>query len=436
MLFVHRLFWAAVVLSGPSLAGVTAIQVNNAAATSDLRSGQATGDLFALRAVVADVLSAHTDVQAARASAAAAEAASDGAAQPLFNPELEISSERTDISTNTVGVTQTLDWHDKGAARARVAELELVTARADARLAEYDTAAATLLALARFHSARETAVLRDEQAQLLQRVAELADQRLSAGDIGQAETDFIHVGAEQAANAAVDAQAALVEAQAALSVATQSQRTEWPMPPPAFQVDDLPVRAELAALEQPELSPAALAMLDTLPRVASARARADASEALVRVAAKERRADPTLGLTLGREDEENLVGVSISIPLYVRNTYAAVERRAHAEAAAVQAELERARKAARIEWLQAASRFRLAATTWQRSHDAKHRTVSEQLDTLERQWRAGDLTTSDYWQQSGEYLGAQIAAIDIRARAWEAWIQWLAASGKLAQWLP
>ena len=55
----------------------------------------------------------------------------------------------------------------------------------------------------------------------------------------------------------------------------------------------------------------------------SARARAQTARAAVRQADLDRRADPTFGIKGGREDEENLIGLRLSIPLQFRNDFGA-----------------------------------------------------------------------------------------------------------------
>lgn len=393
-------------------------------------------DADAVRALLREVLVGHSRVRAARAEWDAANAVGEAAAQPLFNPELELATERTDVSTATVGLSQTLDWHDKRAEHVAIAEQERWAAREALRATEHEVAAATLTALARFHTARELAALRSDQAKLLQQVSALAEERLKAGDISSVEDDLVHLAAAKAASEANQAHAVLAEATAALELASQLVRDDWPRPPLHIESSELPPQplplGQAPAAGETEWE----RVLDTLPRVSNLRARWQAADAQARLVEKEGRADPTVSLTLGREDEDNLVGVALSVPLHVRRTYTAQTRAAQHNATAALARFDEARQQARAQLLQSAAQFRLAVSAWQRWHQASHRPMSEQLQALERLWRGGDLSTGDYLLQVGEYIDAQALAAELRGRAWETWFQWLAASGHVADWLP
>lgn len=393
-------------------------------------------DIASVQALLREVLINHSSVRAARADWEAAQASSEAATQPLFNPELEIATERTDISTTIVGLSQTLDWHDKRAEHMSVAEQEQLAAREALRATEHEVATATLMALGRYHTARELAALRSDQSKLLQQVSALAEERLKAGDISPVEDDLVHLAAAKVSIQANQAHSALAEAAAALELAAQLSRDDWPRPPMNIEPGELPPQP-LPLWHAPGVGSAEWErVLDALPSVRTLRARWQMADAQARLVDKEGRADPTLSLTLGREDEDNLVGVAVSVPLHVRRTYTAQTRAAQHTATAARARFDEARQQARTQLLQSAAQFRLAVNAWQRWHKAGHRSVNEQLQALERLWRGGDLSTSDYLLQVSEYVEAQVMAAELRGSAWETWFRWLSASGRLADWLP
>lgn len=428
-MFVSHRQWAVLALWGMAV-------FNHSAAADVTAPSVPAADADSVRALLGEVIATHSSVRAARAEREAADASGEAATQPLFNPELEVAAERTDVSTATVGLSQTLDWHDKRAEHLAIAEQERLATREALRATEHEVAAGTLAALARYHTARELAALRGEQAMLLQQVSALAEERLKAGDIGPVEDDLVHLAAAKGANEANQAQAALAEAAAVLELVSQLSRDDWPMPPTNIEPRELPPQPLPLGRIPGDGNAEWETVLDTLPRVSGLRARWQAADAQARLAAKEGRADPTLSLTVGREDDASLVGVAVSVPLHVRRTYSAQTRAAQHAATAALARFDEARQQARAQLLQSAAQFRLAVSAWQRWHQARHRPMSEQLQTLERLWRGGDLTTSDYLLQVSEYVDAQALATELRGRAWEAWFQWLAASGRLADWLP
>ncbi|MBL4743063.1 MAG: hypothetical protein JKX87_00225 [Cycloclasticus sp.] len=54
---------------------------------------------------------------------------------------------------------------------------------------------------------------------------------------------------------------------------------------------------------------------------------------------------------------------------------------------------------------------------------------------MERLWRAGELSTTDYLVQLKQSLDTQASAIEQKTQLWQSWTQWLIASGEINQWL-
>ena len=69
---------------------------------------------------------------------------------------------------------------------------------------------------------------------------------------------------------------------------------------------------------------------------------------------------------------------------------------------------------------------------WQRSRAAN---AVDRAALLQRLWDAGEIGTTDYLVQLKQSLDTELTATGLRARAWEAFADWLAASGGLDRWL-
>ncbi|MBD3667037.1 MAG: TolC family protein, partial [Kangiella sp.] len=76
----------------------------------------------ALSAIVANILSENPSIASAQARLRAAQARAEGAGLWRYNPEIEYERENTDVRTETVGVSQPLEWFSKPGARGRVAD--------------------------------------------------------------------------------------------------------------------------------------------------------------------------------------------------------------------------------------------------------------------------------------------------------------------------
>ncbi|OHY73510.1 hypothetical protein BCA33_18585 [Marinobacter sp. AC-23] len=159
------------------------------------------------------------------------------------------------------------------------------------------------------------------------------------------------------------------------------------------------------------------------------RSKLAASRAEIDVAKSERRADPVIGAGISREGENNIVGLNFSIPLYVRNNF-----RAEVDAAANDALAVEARMHAEYQRLQA--QLRTALKNYQDSRGALEAwdiTVSGRLDEglelLERLWKVGELSATEYLLQVQQRLDTRASGARLRAQTWRSWANWLVVSG-------
>lgn len=372
----------------------------------------------ALAQLIEASLREHPSLAAARAERDAARATAEAAAQPLYNPSLELDGERTDVDSYFAGISQTLDVYGRGAARRSAGEIAAQASDADYAAAVDDALGSMLRTLAEMHTAQALAGLAKERVALLERSRSVAEQRFSSGDIGQAELDLVEMEFAEAQAAAATAELDAASALGALRAATGVDRDTWP---------PLPAAAFDAAGDATANSPATLR---------AARLRADVARGNVKVTQLERRPEPTVGVRVGKDDEETLVGLSLSMPLPLRNSLRA-EVRAAAQTAL--AEEERWRDAERQQALrreQAQTQLQAARSAWSVWQHAGARRIDERLALLERLWRSGELTTGDYLIQSHRYIESQETGVSLRGRVWQAWIDWLAASARLTDLLP
>jgi len=374
----------------------------------------------ALTALVSQALDNNPGVQAARAALAAARAREDAAGRPLYNPELELETEKTAVRTTTLGLSQTIDWHDKRSVRAEAGRYDRAASEAALTQARQELAVQMLAALAAYHARRELDGLAQERRGLLQRFATVAEQRHGAGDLPLAELDLARLALAESALQRAEAAAALVDASqilAALLGKVRPQLPALPHEPPSIVGAD------------PEQ------ILVGLPELHGYRARIAAAEARVRLTARETRPDPTLRLRAGREDTEALTGLSVSVPLFVRNDFRAETAASSAELAELEQQARDARYKARARLFAAEERFRLVRAAWDQWQQTGSKTLAAHGALLERLWRLGETSATDYLVQIKQALDTQAAAMELHGRLWQEWLEWLAASGQVNQWL-
>lgn len=368
------------------------------------------------------VLDDHPRVRSAQAELSAALARERGAGRAIYNPELDAEYEDGEVRRHAIGFNQTIDLGDKRHARQRAASFE--TQRATESLAEVrqDVLTELFRALGMVDVASEQLRIAEERKALIDRLRVLSDERRQAGDLSEVELDLSRLAYAEAA--LVHSQAAVQEvaAKQALARVAGDGHSTYPSLPSAF----IPVILSEEAVDD---------FLANLPMVRAAAARRAASETMVDLRRREQRPDPTVGVYAGREGDDDLLGLRVSIPLPIRNRFSAEVEAARAELDALDRLLANDYRKLRSDLIAAERRYEVARTAWEEWQSIGAGSLATRTQMLERLWRAGELNTTDYLVQLQQTLDTREAASEQRGVLWGAWIDWLAASGQVDDWI-
>jgi outer membrane protein, heavy metal efflux system len=377
---------------------------------------------------VPSALRTHPDLKAAEARVAAAEAQADGLSRPVYNPELDLGAERNQSQSFAAGLSQTIDLSGKRSARRASGSAELAAAITE-RTAQRQTLATEILkAVAELYGRTAAASLAQQRLELLERFATVADQQYRAGDIGILDRDLAALARAEAIALTGRAELELLKAQQALDAATRHPG----LPPPPLP-EQLPESARLRTDYE--------ALATALPSVQSARAKVESARAETAIARSQTRVDPTLGLRGGTEQDhdgrngEALIGLQVTIPLFLRNNFKAEVAAADAKASAAGIEAEAG-------YGLAVARMRATATQYGRTHDAWQRwtalssaRIDASVELLDKVWRVREISTAEYLVQFRQLLDGRAAGEELRAQTWASWAEWLDASGLWQAWL-
>ncbi len=367
---------------------------------------------------------AHPAAQATEQTLAAARARADASARPLYNPEIEFAvDDQGDERTTTAGLALTLDLSGKRGARTAAGEAERAVVEAEAQARRSSFARTWLHAWADRLAAQRRLELGAQRVGLVQRFAELADRQLAVGDISTLERDLALLARDETRAE----QATLLADAASADEALRAVGGHAP-PPQAAMASEVP----------PPLSDGP-DRLDTVPEQRVALAQSMRASRLVTVAERDRRPDPTLSLRGGQVDignvSDNVVGLSISVPLFVRNGYRAEAAAAQADSAAASAEQQRIV----LESEAAAERARVTYVAvrdaWSQWSTSAGTDVDARAVLLEKLWRAGELSTADYLIQLQQTVDTALAGADLQGRVWRAFVDALYATGRLDAWI-
>jgi len=376
----------------------------------------------ALTAWINEVLVQNPEMQAAEAAVDAASGRARAADRPLFNPELEFDYENSEVDTTTGGLSQTIDWANKRGARAAVADYQRTATMAELRATRQALAVELLQALADWNTAEDISRVSSKQMALMTRFARLAERRRKAGDLSQVELDLAHLAAADAAFDQASASQDLIMARRALSALTGRGATGMP------ELSEQPPAIEPQQLDTERL-------LNDLPLMRVALAQVAAARAGVELTVREKKPNPTLGFRVGKEDSSTLTGLTLTVPLFVRNTFSAEVDVANASLIQAEREAASIRRRAGADLVASADVYENSREAWNVWEASGAPRLSQRTDLLERLWRAGELNTTDYLVQLKQALDTEVSAIEQHGRMWQAWAGWLADSGQADQWL-
>ena len=376
-----------------------------------------------LAAFIRDVVEANPQVNAARAALDASAAVEGAAGRPLYNPQLEFEVENADTETRALGISQTIDWGGKRRARTAVAESERRSIEADYLAVRWRVSVDLLSALASHQTESDRGALAGVRVATMQDFAALAQRRFDAGDISQIELDLAVLANMQARMQRATAAANVAEAkQAVAGIAIGSHSSEWP------RLDTKLPGLTVASADAQDL-------VMSLPEVRAALHRVAAATARVELRERERRLDPTVTLRGGRENDESLVALNITIPLPVRNRFTYEVTAASAERRQAQQVASDVSRRAYARFLGAQERYQLSRAAWQDWENTGDVSLQRQSDLLRRLWEAGELSTTEFLVQITQTLDTGESALELRQAMWRALFEWLTASGQLDSWL-
>jgi len=321
---------------------------------------------------------ASPEVQAARADLDAARARARAAAQPLYNPSLSLDAENADVNRRTAGISLPLDLSGKRRARTSQGEADLLAAEASYNVRRRDVAARWLTAWSTAVLAARQSELGRRRLALMQRFDDLAAQRLKVGDISSPERDL----AGLALGEAQVQQATLAGNEAAARAALLAISGDQPMALPPLPNGLSPATDSVMPLP-----------VDELPELRQARAQQASAEAGVQVARRARIPDPTLSLTGGQVRSgprtDQVIGVSVSIPLPVLNTGRAEVDAARAEADAAAAGVRSRQFVLRAGLQEAQARYAALRGATEAFRSGRAAAFEDRTTLLEKLWRAG-----------------------------------------------
>lgn len=369
----------------------------------------------------------HPLLQASQAELESATARTQAASQPLYNPEIELDAERVGFNRNrsetvTLGVNQTIDWHNKRFARKNIATIEQQLSQHDQAETRQQLVAELFSGLAEYHAQREILQANSKRLSLVRQLLNLATRLYKAGDISKLDLEQIRLNLSKSQLTVNQAKTQLAASQQRLIRKAGESRKSWPtLPyaPPSIQADRLNYEKIVSGLP---------AYKADATRVAIERGK-------LKLRVREQKPDPTIGIRAGGEDSDKLIGLTISIPLNTRNNFQAEVDEARSNVRRAEHVLENSKYQFTSRLKLAAQTYQLTYSSWKSWQHVAGKSLKNQSSLLQRLWKAGELSTSEYLLQLDQIREAEMNNVELKGNVWKAWFNWLAVSNQFNEWL-
>jgi len=360
-------------------------------------------------------------IQAIEASVKAAKARKQASDQPIYNPEMGLELERSDVNTLSFGVSQSVDWGNKRTASSEKSDAEIQIAIAELNIQRYTLAEEVLNTLVSLETTFQLQNLAQQRVALMEEFSINTEKRQAAGDVGLQDVALAQVALSEAKMQLAHNQAQQAKNEAIIQSVSSLFVNEWPT-----LVKEPPALVPLNNIDE---------YIDKLPIIIALKANVAASKSNITLSKAQRKADPNFGVKAGMDDGNPLLGFSFSMPLNIRNNYRAEVEVANLETMQQQqlllAEIQRSR--AHING--AFRRYSLTYAAWQSWKKTGTASLKKQMNLIQTIWKSGEMSTSDYLVQAKQNVDAQETAVELSAEMWTAWIEWLSVSGQIEQWI-
>ncbi len=360
----------------------------------------------------------HPDVRAAREQLLGSNASAEAAEQPLYNPELSTELERSGEEDNyQVGVQQTIDWWDRRGARQHQSGFMRIAAQAQYQQQVLNHTAQAIAALVEWDAAKRAASIAQSQQQQLNTLLGLLEKRQRAGDLGSIDAELTFLSLSQLLAQVAEVEATLQKAESKVHELLPEWSPERGAVPDSFWPSQPDSTTDQELLKH--------------PAIASAHARWQSLKEEAKVARRTARAEPTVGLNAGRDEGESVVGLTLSIPLNVRNNFSAETRAAEQAALEAEARFQSTYRKQRFDWSAAHAAWQRYEQQYRRWQTVAQGRVENSAELLKRQWRTGDLSTTNYLLALNQRTESLLAGIELEKQTRLALTDVLQQSGRL-----
>ena len=306
-----------------------------------------------------------------------------GLTQAVYNPELEASYEKEgDFDNYSIGISQTIDFWDKQSANKSIGEIDVYVNQQQLLSLLDSKKANALTALVNWQAAKEAAQLLSEREEQLQTLFGIVEDKRKAGLLEPLDAELVYLNLSQIFSEISESQIALKNAE----VKVQELLPDW-----TPNTANLPLFTFGATSYSFDSQ-----WVEDHPKVKLARAQWKGQQSKAQLTTMESKANPTIGVSAGKSGDEDLVGVTLSIPLNIRNNYSDTVKAAYSEAIAAEANFRSVYRKQSFEAKAKYESLNISKKYYEQWRKLTQGRLDSSANLLNKRWEAGDINTSDY----------------------------------------
>lgn len=342
----------------------------------------------------------------------------DGLDKAIYNPVLSSDfGQEGSNRTYTLGINQRLDFTNKTASRRQQAVFARTVAKVNYELLMQQKMAEAYNALISWKAALKRSELVSKQEKQLEELLEIVNRRNKSGDLGQLDAELTYLSLSQGFGQTARIQAQLKRAEMNL----KNLLPDW-----HHNTIDLPKNTWNSGNKQYSDE-----LVSQHPTVQFAKAQWQESLLIAEIEQKNKKADPTIGFEAGKLGGDDVISLTFSMPLYVRNNFSMQYKAANQKAIAAESKYYAAKRkqnyaieASKSALIEYKSRYEKWRTLMQGRAEN-----SENL--LQKQWSVGDISTTEYLLTLQQRTESLLAGIELEQEYQFAQVQLLLDTGQL-----
>ena len=368
------------------------------------------------------------EIHAAQQKRDASLSQADSYSRALYNPELGTGYEREGEQDNyQVSISQKIDWWDQKGSREQQAQFLRIQAEQDYRFNYQTILKNALLAFVNWQAAKQRYELALDQEQQLDQLIKLVKSRSANGDLGQIDVELTLLSLSQTLADTAQAVAAYHSAENRV----RQWMPNWQPTTPVLNAAFWSNTQQFLTTDTSNPQQSDKELLQALPELRIAKAEWKIQQAQAETVRRGNKAEPTIGITAGQNGNTDVVGLNLSIPLNIRNNYSAETRSAERMALETEARFRAQYRKLRFDLkgaFGAWQSYNLQFTQWQSLVKGR---IESSGDLLEKQWRSGDLSTTNYLIALNQRAESLLSGIELEKQTRIALKNLMLQSGRL-----